>query len=37
MSWLHSQQSNFVFTIPILMEVTVRVCVYNIYSINIKY
>ncbi len=26
MSWLHSQQSNFVFTVPVLMESTVCVC-----------
>ncbi len=27
MSWLHSQKSNFVFTVPILLEGTVSVCV----------
>ncbi len=26
MSWLHSQKSNFVFTVPILLEGTVSVC-----------
>ncbi len=27
MSWLHSQRSNFVFTVPILLEGTVYECV----------
>ncbi len=32
MSWLHSQQSNFVFTVPILMDGTV----YALYLIIIR-
>ncbi len=28
MSWLHSQQSNFVFTVPMLMEGTVYIYIY---------
>ncbi len=28
MSWLHSQQSNFVFTVPILLEDTVYLFIY---------
>ncbi len=39
MYWLHSQQSNFVFTVPILMEGTVYGFTFwnekNIYNIQI--
>ncbi len=32
MSWLHSQQSNFVFTVPKLMEGTVYMYMYMYIS-----
>ncbi len=33
MSWLHSQQSDFVFTVAILLEGTVYVCDKNMYML----
>ncbi len=35
MSWLHSQKSNFVFTVPILVEGTVYIKITDLYLIII--